>query len=163
MVEVVYLPSFSLHGRGGVYSFPLYGRGVPTKFLLYICHISNLRIKRCSCLSLCKRLYRICQPEAASGPIDRVISIPDSHYTFTTVRTTGLSGNKGCISSIVLTEGIPPVSFKSCGKNSELGICWLRQPIIPKPYWSLYIPYAGFYSRHFIFTNFTKTAWFVKI
>ena len=25
------------------------------------------------------------------------------------------------------------------------------------------IPYAGFYSQHFIFTNFAKTTWFVKI
>jgi len=78
--------------------------------MLAMCtHKSNLRINRCSYLSLCRKLYKICQPEAASGPISKVISIPDSPYTSTTIRTTGLSGNKG---SMVEREAIPPVSFK---------------------------------------------------
>ena len=41
----------------------------------------------------------------------------------------------------------------------------LGQNVLPKPNLSSYSysPCMGFYSRQFIFTNFTKTVWFMKI
>ena len=92
----------------------MHGWGVPTGLLyctlVRLSYKANWRIESYSCLYLCRRLHRICKLEAASGPTAGFIIITISS---TTVRPQIPLVARTASSSIVVTEGTPPVSFKA--------------------------------------------------